>query len=222
MDQQQFGPFLRAPPYKSSGRVVIYVLGYYEEKNGKTREKKAEMAVHMAAKAAVATPQLGPVAPGRETEEMEGSIYSNPVEIIAAMIEEERNVEKGIQLGDSFNPRFNEELMPPSNSTIAPKPVWVQNFKSTSPDKVTLNEGIDNPVVMKIKEGVSQINSYSMPSSCNQRPVAINDITLAASTQGVLPHGLDDQDEVLANQSTAELVGKHNSLRTWKRVMRQQ
>ena len=103
MDQQQFDPFLQALLYKSSSRVVVYVPGYYEENNGKTREKKAEMAVHMAAKVAIATPQLGPVAPGRETEEMEGSIYSNPVEIIAAMIEEEGNIEKGIQLGDSFN-----------------------------------------------------------------------------------------------------------------------
>ena len=60
MDQQQFSPFLQALLYKSSSRVVIYVPGYYEENNGKTREKKAEMAVHMAAKVAIATPQLGP------------------------------------------------------------------------------------------------------------------------------------------------------------------
>ena len=40
MDQQQFGSFLRAPPYKSSGRDVIYVPRYYEEKSSKVREKK--------------------------------------------------------------------------------------------------------------------------------------------------------------------------------------
>ena len=32
MDQQQFGPFFRAPPYKSSGKDVIYVPGYYEKR----------------------------------------------------------------------------------------------------------------------------------------------------------------------------------------------
>ena len=32
LDQQQFGPFLRAPPYKSSGKDVIYVPGYYEKR----------------------------------------------------------------------------------------------------------------------------------------------------------------------------------------------
>ena len=39
MDQQQFGSFLRAPPYKSSGRDMIYVPGYYEGKNNKARKK---------------------------------------------------------------------------------------------------------------------------------------------------------------------------------------
>ena len=29
-DQQQFGPNLRAPPYKTAGRDVIYVSGYFE------------------------------------------------------------------------------------------------------------------------------------------------------------------------------------------------
>ena len=84
-----------------------------------------------------------------------------------------------------------------------------------------LNEGHGNPVVTEMNGGVSQFNSHSIPSSSNQCPVAINDTTLAASTQGVLPNELDDQDEAVANQLTAELVGQHNSLRTWKRVMRQ-
>ena len=32
LDQQQFGPFQRASPYKSSGKDVIYVPNYYEKK----------------------------------------------------------------------------------------------------------------------------------------------------------------------------------------------
>ena len=32
LDQQQFGPFLRAPPYKSLGKDVIYVPDYYEKR----------------------------------------------------------------------------------------------------------------------------------------------------------------------------------------------
>lgn len=55
MDQQQFGYFLQAPLYKSSGRDVIYVPGYYEEKSNKAREKKAEMAAQATARAASAT-----------------------------------------------------------------------------------------------------------------------------------------------------------------------
>lgn len=59
MDQQQFGSFLRAPPYKSSGRDVIYVPRYYEEKSSKVREKKVEMAAHTVARAASIAPLSG-------------------------------------------------------------------------------------------------------------------------------------------------------------------
>ena len=170
-------------------------------------------------------PQPGTAAPKRETEELEGSNNSKLVEINAAMIEEEVTVEMEFQLRDSFNPKVNEELMPPNNAPITQKLVLIQKDKSACPELVTLNEGCGNPVVMEINWGggvaLSQFHSHSIPSSSNQCLVAINDTTLAASTQGVLPHGLDDQDEAVANQSTIELVGQHNSLRTWKRVMRQ-
>ena len=37
LDKQQFGPSLRAPPYTSTGKDVIYVLGYYEGKGGRKK-----------------------------------------------------------------------------------------------------------------------------------------------------------------------------------------
>ena len=37
MDKQQFRPSLRAPPYTSAGKDVIYVLGYYERKEGRAK-----------------------------------------------------------------------------------------------------------------------------------------------------------------------------------------
>ena len=77
MDQQQFGSFFRASPHKSSGRDMIYVPGYYEEKSSKAREKKAEMVAHMAAGASSAAPPPGPAVPKRETEEIGGSINSS-------------------------------------------------------------------------------------------------------------------------------------------------
>jgi len=44
-EQQQFGPNLKAPPYRSIGRDVIYVPGYYEERKRSMQvEKRAEMA----------------------------------------------------------------------------------------------------------------------------------------------------------------------------------
>lgn len=90
--------------------------------------KKAEMAAHMAAKAAADSPQPGPAAPGKETEELERRINSNPVEINAAMIMEGVTVEEGLQLSGSNYPRVNVELTPHNNSASAHKPVLVQNF----------------------------------------------------------------------------------------------
>ena len=37
LDKQQFGPSLRAPPYTSTGKDVIYVPGYYESKGGRAK-----------------------------------------------------------------------------------------------------------------------------------------------------------------------------------------
>ena len=37
LDKQQFGPSLRAPPYTSMGKDVIYVPGYYESKRGRAK-----------------------------------------------------------------------------------------------------------------------------------------------------------------------------------------
>ena len=130
-------------------------------------------------------------------------------------------VEEGFQLGDSFNPRINVDLMPSHNSALASKSVLVQNSKSASPDKATLTEVNGNPVITEIKARESQFNANSIPSSSNQRLALINEKTLAASPQEVVLHKLDNQDEVQALQSTVENLGQHNNLRTWKRVMRQ-
>ena len=95
MDQQQFGSFLRASPYESFGRDMIYMLGYYEEKSSKAREKKAKIVAHMAARAASAAPPLSPMVPERETEEIVGSINSCSMELNAEINGEEGYVEEG-------------------------------------------------------------------------------------------------------------------------------
>ena len=59
----------------------------------------------------------------------------------------------GFQLRDSFNPKVNEELMPPKNAPATQKPVLIQKDKSVCPELVTLNEGCGNPVVTEINGG---------------------------------------------------------------------
>ena len=146
MDQQQFGSFLRAPLYKSSGRDVIYMRGYYGEKSSKAREKKVEMAAHMVARVASAAPPPGLTVPEREIEEIERSISFSLMELNATIIKGEY-VEEGFQLGDSFNPRFKEDLMSPHNFSLA---------SEFSPNKVMLSEVNGNPVITEIKAGESQ------------------------------------------------------------------
>ena len=74
---------------------MIYMLGYYEEKSSKAREKKAKIVAYMAARAALAAPPLSLMVPERETEEIEGSINSCPMELNAEINEEEGYVEEG-------------------------------------------------------------------------------------------------------------------------------
>nr|POF20835.1 hypothetical protein CFP56_14349 [Quercus suber] len=179
------------------------------------------MAAHMAARATATAPPLGLAIPKRETMEMGGSINLNPVEFNAAIIEDEVCVENEFPLGDSFKPSINVELIPPHNFAFAPNSVLVQNPKSANPNKVTLNEVIGNPIITKIKARISQFNANSIPLSSIQCTTLINEETKAPLPQGTVLHRLDDQDEVQASQSMTKNLGQHNSLRTWKRVMRQ-
>nr|POF27193.1 hypothetical protein CFP56_08563 [Quercus suber] len=221
IDQQQFGSFLRAPPYKFGGRDVIHVPGYYKEKSSKTRKKRAEIAAHMAARAAAATLPPKPSAPEQETKEIGRSINSSMMEFNVACNEEEEYVEEENLMGDSFNLRVKEKLMPHNDSALAPDSVSIQNSKSVSPNKETINVENGNPIISEIKAGQSQLNAVLIPSSNCQRLATINEETLAASSQELLLHCLDVQDESHASPSTAENLGQHLSLRTWKHVMRQ-
>nr|POE70401.1 hypothetical protein CFP56_61894 [Quercus suber] len=175
----------------------------------------------MAARAAAAAPPPKPAAPEQETEEIGGSINSSPMEFNAACNEGEGYVEEGYQMGDSFNLRVKEKLMPHNYSALAPDSVSIQNSKLVSLNKETFNEENGNPIILEIKAGQSQLNAVLIPSSNSQRLATINEETLAALSQELLLHSLDVQDESHAPPSTVENLGQHHSLRTWKRVMRQ-
>lgn len=220
-DQQQFGSFLRAPLYKSFGRDVIYVPGYYEEKSSKAREKNAELAAHMAARAASIAPPLGLAVSEREAKEMGENINSSPLELNARVNEEGGNVVEDFHLGDNHCPSFKVDLMPHYNSAFASNSVLDQNSYSSSSDKELLNKENGNPIIMEIKDGESHFNANSNPSSIDQRLASIKEKTLAASSHGVMPHSLDDQDVNQSPQFTVGILRQQHSLRIWKRVLRQ-
>nr|POF13380.1 hypothetical protein CFP56_38409 [Quercus suber] len=175
----------------------------------------------MAARAAATATPPKPAAPEQETVEIGRSINSNTMAFNAACNEGEDYVEEENLRGDSFNPRVKEKLMPHNDSALAPDSVSIQNSKSISPDKETINVDNGNPNIPEIKAGQSQVNAVVIPSSNCQRLATINEETLAASPQELLHHYLDVQDESHASPSTAENLGQHLSLRTWKHVMRQ-
>ena len=79
----------------SSGRDVIYVPGYNEEKNSKVREKKAEMVAHTAARAALVAPSSGLVESERDAEEVGESINSISLELNVKLNEERGYVTDG-------------------------------------------------------------------------------------------------------------------------------
>nr|POF12103.1 hypothetical protein CFP56_08867 [Quercus suber] len=154
------------------------------------------MAAHMAARAAAASPPPGAAVMERETVELGGSINSNSVAFNAAIMEEEVYVESELPVGDSFNPRMNEELIPPLNATLTPNSNLVQNLKSAIPNKVVLNDVTGNPIISEIKDGISHFNANLIPSSSCQLTALTKEKTLAAPSQGTMLNNLDDQDEV--------------------------
>lgn len=61
-EHQQFGPNLRAPPYRSTGRDVIYVPGYYKERKRSSQvQRRVEMEARVEARPDAAT--VPPVVP---------------------------------------------------------------------------------------------------------------------------------------------------------------
>nr|POF10043.1 hypothetical protein CFP56_66305 [Quercus suber] len=175
----------------------------------------------MAARAAANAPPPKPAAPEQETVEIGRSINSSTMAFNAACNEGEDYVEVENLRGDSFNQRIKKKLTPHNDSALAPDSVSIQNSKSVNSEKETINVDNGNPIIPEIKASQSQVNADVIPSSNCQRLATINEETLAASPQELLYHYLDVQDESQASPSTAENLGQHLSLRTWKRVMRQ-
>uniref|UniRef100_A0A7N2M535 DUF4283 domain-containing protein n=1 Tax=Quercus lobata TaxID=97700 RepID=A0A7N2M535_QUELO len=202
-------------------RDVIYVPGYYEEKSSKAREKKAELAAHMATRAASVAPPLGLAVSKREVEEMGENINSSLLELNVRVNKEGGYVAEDFQLGDNHCPSFKADLMPHYNSAFASNSVLDTNSYSSSSNRELLNKENGNPIITEIKDGESHFNANSNPSSIDQRLASIREKTVAASSHGVMPHSLDDQGVNQSPQSTVGILGQKHSLRTWKRVLRQ-
>ncbi|KAL0015766.1 hypothetical protein SO802_002835 [Lithocarpus litseifolius] len=82
LDQQQFGQFLRAPPYKLSGKDVIYVLGYYEKKASRVQVRsRDEGSFHN-----VGLVQLGTTTPQTPTVAEKGEEENQTVEAVTEVI----------------------------------------------------------------------------------------------------------------------------------------
>nr|POF11828.1 hypothetical protein CFP56_77905 [Quercus suber] len=118
----------------------------------------------MAARAAATAPPPKSAAPEQETVEIGRSINSSTMAFNVACNEGEDYVEEENLRGDSFNPRVKEKLMPHNDSALAPDSVSIQNSKSVSSEKETINVDNSNPIILEIKASQSQVNAVVIPS----------------------------------------------------------
>lgn len=76
-------------------------------------------------------------------------------------------------------------------------------------------------MITEIKDGESHISANSIPSSINQRLASSKEKNRAVSFHVTEVQNFDGHDVHQSLQSTVGILGQPNSLRTWKRLLRQ-
>ena len=150
--------------YKSLGRDVIYVPGFYEEKSGNAMEKKAEMAAHMAAREDSVAPLPSPAMSEKKAEAIGKNNNDSLMELNVGINDGERYVAEKFQM----DPRFMEDLMHNHNCALVSQLVLVQNSCISSPDKETLEEGNGNPIITEIRASTIRnaiLSYFSIPKN---------------------------------------------------------
>lgn len=168
-DQQEFGSFLRAPPYKSSGKDVVYVLGYYEERSSKAREKKAEMAAHAAVRAASATRMPSTAEQDRDTKGSGESINSVSMELNAEVNVQEECVSDGLQVDDSLIASLKEKLLHHNYSVFPSESVLVQKLNNDSSETAITDNEREAPRIMEVNAGEFCFNANCINTLIIQR-----------------------------------------------------
>ena len=223
LDKQQFGPSLRAPPYTSTGKDVIYVLGYYEGKGGRKKTHSRDEG-------------------GDQNVAHQNSVAMSPVEAKPIMEEEGRNDRRTEEAVTKLNAQQilgveidSVEIMRDKHSLSKNQEVIKANGKSTNSSCLSQFAEFDKEV------------NYSSSAKATDRSLNgelklgnnIKDPTLNAITTNSL--GLENDNISLAsilaashqtnhvitnscdelNISTAEINVQPTNIRSWKRIMRQ-
>ena len=108
-----------------------------------------------------------------------------------------------------------------NDSAFASSSVLVQNSNTSSSEKEITYKEKDTSMIMEIKDGDSHFNENSIPSSINQRLASSKEKTLAASSHVTVVHIFYNHDVDRSPQSMVRISRQLNSLKTWKRLLRQ-
>ena len=209
-DQQQFGPNLRAPPYKTTGRDVIYVPGYFE---GRARRPHGRTVVA----------QPVDVAPDMEVEWTGGVMNAETVTCHDSPINSGREsvMEESLKHANSIPefPQFVEHKLGSNDLDIPAKPnvidaeINVPNLANSVEEKCTLSD-----VNSGNNLGDTNSNPKILGSATTSRVPKLKEKTLVDSNIANPAH--NSTINVPFIQAVDGGVSQPANLRTWKRFMR--
>ena len=209
-DQQQFGPSLRAPPYKTAGRDVIYVPGYFE---GRARRPQGRTVV------------AGPVevAPDMEVEGIGGAITAETVACHESTINSggasvtTSSLNHASSFPDLMQPMENNsgsnDSGIPANPNVIDAEIKVSNSGKPVEKQSTLNN-----VNLGINLGDSNLMPEIIGSASTSRVSKVMKENLVDSNLDNPAHNHTINDPLIP--AVDGEVSQSANLRTWKRLIR--
>ena len=119
-EQQKFGPNLRTPPYRSTGRDVIYVPSYYEERKCSMQAKKrAEMVAQAKIRTDSTIMQLGMPCSNMEVEGLRQGGSNGIDEVVSAHEQPFKAYITNVNHGDDIDSLSNPQVLKHNNDTAS-------------------------------------------------------------------------------------------------------
>ena len=233
-EQQHFGPNLRAPLYRSTGRDVIYVPSYYEErKRSMQAEKRAEMATRAKIRMDLTIVQPGMPCSDMEVEGLRQGESNGTDEGVSAHEQPFNAYITNVTHDDYIDSLSNLQVLKHNNDTTSLSPLEGIDSKLMESNLESMKYRIKEPDVARSGSDKGSLEEFNVESNAGDlgsndsfvKPAPIqckaisNEKTPQAPTQ--VTESQNPRVLIQSSQPTAEIVEQPTNVRTWKRILRQ-